>query len=138
MGQLRFDHWKVKEWTYPERTVPATRAKSHAIGADTEAADAVLVASQDADALTLKGVPHVACPVVITAKKDATGDRERDGGDTAKNVVMCERIELTVGTNVKKTARCIVRTRSKGVSIREEAVVLSVAKSISQRCSPLT
>ena len=85
------------------------------------------MAREDADALTLKGVPHVACPVVITAKKDATGDRERDGGDTAKNVVMCERIELTVGTNIEETARRVIGTRREGIPVREEAFSMSAA-----------
>lgn len=83
------------------------------------------MAREDADALTLQSVPNIARPVVITTEKDTARDRECDGGDTAKNVVVRERVELTVGTDVEKTARRIVRTRGKGVSIREEAVVLS-------------
>ena len=84
------------------------------------------MAREDADALTLKGVPYVARPVVITTEKDTTRDRECDGGDTAKNVVVRERVELTVSTDIEKTARCVVRTRSKSVSVREEAAVMSV------------
>lgn len=84
------------------------------------------MAREDADALTLKGVPYVARPVVITTEKDTTRDRECDGGDTAKNVVVRERVELTVSTDIEKTARRVVRTRSKSVSVREEAAVMSV------------
>ena len=84
------------------------------------------MAREDADALTLKGVPYVARPVVITTEKDTTRDRECDGGDTAQDVVVREGVKLAVSTDIEKTARCVIGTRCKSVSVREEAEAASV------------
>lgn len=111
--------------TYPESAIPTARAKSHAVRADAEAADTVLVAGQHTDSLALEGVPYVACPVVIPTKEDATGDAERDGGDTTQYVVVRECVQLTVSAYVEQAARRIVRASSKSISVREEAIVRS-------------
>ena len=63
--------------THPERAVPATRAERHAVGADSQATDAVLVASEHTHPLALEGVPNVARPVVVATEEDTTGDGER-------------------------------------------------------------
>jgi hypothetical protein len=108
--------------TNPERTVPATSAKGHAIRANAEAADAVLVAGEDAHPLAAEGVPDVARPVVVAAEENTTGDGECNRGDTAQDVVVGEDVQLAVGTDVEETARRVVRAGRKGITIREEAV----------------
>ena len=85
------------------------------------------MARQNADTLALEGVPDVARPVVVTAEKDAAGDRERDRSDTAKDVVVREGVELTVGANVEETARRVIGTRREGIPVREEAFSMSAA-----------
>ena len=100
--------------------VPAARAQRHAVGADAEARDAVLVCRQHADALALERVPHVGVVVVVAGKQNAARRREADGRDAAEDVVVRVLVELAVGTQVEQTARCIVRARREGVAVREE------------------
>jgi hypothetical protein len=92
----------------PERAVPAASAEGHAVGADAEAADAVLVAGEDADALATERVPDVARPVIVPAEEDAARDGECDGGDAAQDVVVREDVQLTVRTDVEQPARGVV------------------------------
>ena len=84
--------------------IPATCAQRHAVRAHTEAADAVLVPGQNADALALESVPDVARPVVVTAEEDAARNGERHGGDTTQDVVMREGVKLAVSTDVEEAA----------------------------------
>ena len=60
--------------TYPESAVPATSAKSHTVHADTEAADTVFVASEDANTLSLQSVPHITSPIIITTEENSAGN----------------------------------------------------------------
>jgi hypothetical protein len=92
----------------PERAVPAASAEGHAVRADAEAADAVLVAGEDADTLTTERVPDIARPVVVPAEQNAARDGERDGGDAAQDVVVREDVQLTVRTDVEQPARGVV------------------------------
>ena len=80
------------------------------------------MASQNTDPLALESVPHVARPVIIAAKENAARDAERDGGDTAKDVIVSECVQLAVSTDVEQPARCIIRTSSERISVREEAI----------------
>jgi len=61
---------------YPQSTIPTARTEGHTIGADTQAADAVFVASQDTDALSLERIPNIARPIIVSTKQDAPRDRE--------------------------------------------------------------
>lgn len=76
---------------------------------------------KDAHSLTLQGVPNIACPVVVASEKDPTRDRECNGCDTTQDVIMSERIEFTVSSDIEQTARRIVRPSGKSIAIREEA-----------------
>ena len=113
----------MESWTYSECAVPTARAQSHAVGADTETADTVLVTGQHADSLTLKSIPDVARPVIVTTKENTSRNGESDGSDTAQDVVVRERVQLTVGANVEQAARGIVRARSECVAVGEEAIM---------------
>lgn len=59
---------------------------------------------ENTNALTAEGVPDVASPVVVTTEEDAARDGECDGGDTAKDIVVSEDVELTVSTDIEQTA----------------------------------
>lgn len=61
-------YFEKKKKTNSECAVPATSTKSHAIDAYAKAADSVLVASQNTDALSFQCIPHIAGPIVVTAK----------------------------------------------------------------------
>ena len=60
--------FRGKNKTNSECAVPATSTKSHAIDAYAKATDSVLVASQNTDTLSFQCIPHIAGPIVITAK----------------------------------------------------------------------
>ena len=92
------------QYTYPERAVPATCAKRHAVGADTKTANAILMAGEHTNALALESVPDVARPVVVTAEEDAARNGERDGGNTTQDVVMREGVKLAVSADVEEAA----------------------------------
>lgn len=84
-----------------ESRVPAAGAQSHTVSRDTETTHAVLMASENANTFPLESIPDVACPVVITAKKDAARNGERDRSDTTENVVVRKCIQFTVGTDIE-------------------------------------
>ena len=111
----------INEETYPERAVPAARAKRHSVGAYSQATDPVLVASEHSYPFTLQSVPNVTSPVIVSTKEYTARDREGYRCDTAQNVVVSERVEFTVGADVEESARSVVRTSRKGVAVREEA-----------------
>jgi hypothetical protein len=66
----------IVENAYPERAVPATRAKSHSIGANTQAANSVFVTGQYTDSFSLQGIPNVARPIIVPTKQNASRDRK--------------------------------------------------------------
>jgi len=64
----------IGEWTLcpdPECAIPASRAKGHAICADSQAAHTVLMTGKYTNAFSFQGVPDIACPVIISSKKNA-------------------------------------------------------------------
>jgi hypothetical protein len=83
------------------------------------------VPSKDAHAFAAERVPDVARPVVVATEEDAAGDRERDRGDAAQDVVVRENIELAVRANVEEPARRVVRTSREGVAVGEEPAIFS-------------
>ena len=76
---------------------------------------------KNTDAFTLKSIPNVTGPVVVSAEEDTARNGEGDRSNTAQDIVMSECVELSVGANVKETAGGIVGTRRKGISIGEES-----------------
>ena len=82
---------------------------------------------QNANTLALERIPDVARPIIVTTEEDTTRDGECDGCDTAKDVVVREGVELTVGANVEETARRVIGTRREGIPVREEAFSMSAA-----------
>ena len=109
------------QYTYPERAVPATRAESHAIGTNSKATNAVLMAGEHSHPLSLQSIPNVAGPVVVAAEEDAPGDGERDGRDAAEDVVVRERVELAIRADVEQTTQRIIGARGERVAVGEEA-----------------
>lgn len=104
-----------------EHAVPRSGAERHAVRADAEAADAVLVPSEDPDPLALERVPDVAVKVVVAGKEEATRDGEADRSDAAQDVVVRVLVQLAVGAKVEQAAGSVVGTGREGVAVREEA-----------------
>ena len=48
--------------------------------------------SQDANTLSFERIPNIARPVIVSTKQDTTRDGEGNRGDTAKDVIMSERV----------------------------------------------
>ena len=107
--------------------IPTARAQRHSVGADTQTRDAVLVRSQNTDALALERIPDVACVVVVAGKEDTAGDGEADRSDAAEDVVVGVGVELAVGTQIEEAARGVVGTGGKGVAVGEELNGVDVA-----------
>jgi len=78
--------------------------------------------SQDTYSFTFQSIPDVTGPIIITTEKDSSGNGECNWSDTTKNVIVSESIELSVSSDVEKSARSIVWSGSKSISIREETV----------------
>ena len=107
--------------TYPQSAIPTACTEGHTIGADTQAADAVFVASQDTDALSLERIPNIARPIIVSTKQDTPRDREGNRSDTTKNIIMCERIQFPISPDIKEPARGIIGAGGKSVTIREKS-----------------
>ena len=75
---------------------------------------------QNANTLALERIPDVARPIIVATEKDTTRDGECDGCDTAKDVVVRERVELTVSTYIEKTARRVIGAGGESVAVGEE------------------
>ena len=89
--------------------VPATRAEARAVGANAEAADAVVVAGEAADLFAGERVPHVAVEIVVAGEEVPPADRVRHGGDAAQDLVMSVLLQLGAAACVKEAARGVVR-----------------------------
>ena len=76
--------------TNSECAIPTTSTKSHSIDTHSKATDSVLVASQNTDTLPFQCIPDITGPIVITAEQDSARNRECDGGNSTKDVVMCK------------------------------------------------
>lgn len=87
--------------TYPERAIPATSAKSHAVRAHAKATNPVLVTCKNTDTLSFQRVPDIAGPIIVATKEDASRDRECNGRNATENVVVRKRVEFTIGTNIE-------------------------------------
>ena len=53
---------------YLQRAIPRARAQRHAVCADAEARDTVLVAGENTDTFALERVPDIARPVIIATE----------------------------------------------------------------------
>jgi len=82
----------------PERTIPASGAQRHPIGAHSQAAHAVLVTRKHANPFALEGIPDVTRPVIVPAEQYPSRDRECDRSNTTEDVIVCEGIQLPVGS----------------------------------------
>lgn len=79
------------------------------------------MASQDANAFPFERIPNIACPIVVPAKQDTPRDGEGNRGDTAKNIIMRERVQFPIGPDIKEPTRGIVGAGGEGVAVREES-----------------
>jgi len=68
----------------------------------------------------LQSVPNVAVVIVVTSEQDPSTSREGDRGDSTENVVVNERVELSVGSKIEESARGVVGSGSERVSVGEE------------------
>jgi len=78
------------------------------------------MSSKYTHALSFECVPNVASPVVVASKEEPSRNREGNGGNAAKDMVMGERVEFSVSTDIKQSAGSIVGPSGEGVPIREE------------------
>lgn len=107
--------------TCPEGAIPASRAKRHAVRADTKAANPVLMTCEHANTLTAKCIPDIAGPIVVATEEDAARDREGDGSYAAEDVVVRECVQLAICPDIKQTAGGIVGSCCEGITVGEEA-----------------
>jgi len=105
---------------HSQSAIPTACAEGHTIRANAQAADTVLMASQDTDTLSFERIPNVARPVVVSTKQNTPGDGEGNRSDTTENVIMCKRVQLPVSPDVEEPARGIVRAGGEGITVREE------------------
>lgn len=103
-----------------EPCIPAASTEGHPIATDAETTDAVLVSSEYANPLALESIPYVTIVVVIAGKEEPAREREGDGGDAAEDVVVDVAVKLPVGSNVKETARGIIRASRECIAVRKE------------------
>jgi hypothetical protein len=113
---------KREQETHLEHRIPTTRTKRHAVRANTQTTNPVLMTRKYAHPLTLKRIPHVTVEVIVSSEQDATGDGEADGGDAAEDVVVSELVQFAVGAEIEEAAGGVVGTSGEGVAVGEEAV----------------
>lgn len=75
---------------------------------------------QCTDSLTAQSIPDLALEVIVTSEQKSTRNGECDGGDTANGLANGVALQLSVGADVEKTARSVVGTSTKSVSVGEE------------------
>lgn len=82
--------------------VPAARRQCRAVRRHLHAANLILVAVQQTDALLLQRVPNVYRVVVVAGKQQPAADREVDRVDAKYNAVLGVNGHLLVGAYVEK------------------------------------
>lgn len=91
-----------------EEAIPGPCRHSHAIISHAQAADAVVMPSQDTCPVGFERIPDVAVKVVVPSEEEAPTLGEGDRGDPTDDVVVGVSHELLVGTKVKQPAGGIV------------------------------
>lgn len=89
---------------HAQRTVPAAGGQRGAIGRDARAADLVLVAVQQTDALLLERVPDVHRVVVVAGEQQPPANREVHRVDAKNDAVLGVDGHLFVGAYVEQAA----------------------------------
>jgi hypothetical protein len=79
------------------------------------------VAGKNTYALSFKRIPNVARPVIISTKQDTPRDREGNRSNTTEDIVVRERIQLSIGPDIKEPTRGIIGTGGKSVAIRDKS-----------------
>jgi len=85
------------------------------------------MSGQSEDSLSLEGIPDIAVEVIVSGKEVSPRDREGDRGDSTEDGIVGVLHQISIGTNVKQSARGIVGSGSKSHSIGEEGDGVDVA-----------
>lgn len=104
-----------------EEAVPGPRGHSHPIIGHTQAADTIVVPSQDTCPVSLECIPDVAVEVVVPCEEEAATLGEGDGGDATNDVVVGVSHQLLVSAEVKQPAGGVIRASGKCIAIGKEA-----------------
>lgn len=92
---------------------------------------------KSADSLAPENVPDLALEVIVASKKQSTRHGESDRGDTTNGLADRVSLQLSVRTNVKQPAGCIIRASTKRVAVREELNSVDVGVVSSKRLRAL-
>lgn len=103
-----------------EEAVPGPCRHSHPVVSHPQAADAVVMPSQDTCPVGFERVPDVAVEVVVACEEQAPTLGERHGSDPAYDIVVGVGHELLVRTEVKQSAGGVVRAGGKRIAIWKE------------------
>lgn len=76
---------------------------------------------ENTDTFAFQSVPHITCPVVVTAEQHAARGRERNRCNTAEDIVMRERIQFAICSQIEQATRSIIRSCCECVAIGEES-----------------
>jgi len=104
-----------------EEAIPGPCRHGHPIVSHPQAANAVVMPSQDTCPVGLECIPHVAVEVIVPCEEEAPTLGERHRGDPADDVVMGVSHELLVRTKVEQPAGGIIRASGKCVAVWKEA-----------------
>jgi hypothetical protein len=81
---------------------------------------------QDTNTLALERVPDITVKVIVASKQQTPRHGKGERGNATEDVIMRVLVHLSIGTKVKQTTRCVIRSTAKGVSVGEKSVLLSL------------
>jgi hypothetical protein len=76
---------------------------------------------QSSHTLSLDCVPHLTVKVIVSGKEQAARVREAERRDSTEDALVAVRNQFFISTEIKESARGIIRARRKGLAIREES-----------------
>ena len=78
---------------------------------------------EDTDPLPLERIPDITIVIIVAGKEDSAGNRKCDRSNSAQDIVVLVCVELTIRTEIKQFAACVVGSCRKGVAVGEKSDV---------------
>lgn len=120
VGLLVVRRWVGSLVPDAQETVPGARAHGHAVLGHAQTADAIVMTGQNTRPFRLHGVPDVTVEVVVAGQEEPAALTERDGRNSANDIVVTVHGELLVRPHIKQPTGGVVAAGRERLPIREE------------------
>jgi len=104
-----------------QEVIPTSSCERIPFRTDAQTTDTILMPSEGPEGIAnFDGVPNLNGVIVVTSEEEAPRSRERDRGDSTRDIFARIRVEFIVGSKIEESARGIIRTGDEGLTVGKE------------------